>query len=90
MTNDVLKFPREKVYPPIVRGKEMWEQDEPPDEMVWAVCPHLRIVSPVEDSRCHRCPKWEDDEDYGKCQRMCYGLAAEVCKIVFAMQKRGV
>lgn len=82
---DITKFPVEKVYPPIVRGREIWDQAEPPPEMVWAVCPWMRKY--LDDSRCNHCPRQEED-DYGPMQRGCYGIAAEVCRVVFAMQKR--
>ena len=85
---EAIKFPKKRVYPRIVGAKEMWAQDEPPDEMVWAICPQLRCAGNTDDYRCHQCTKWENDKDYGKVQRMCYGLAAETCRIVFAMQAR--
>jgi len=84
--SNVAKFPREKVYPHIVRAREMYKQPCPPDEMVWAICPWLRAHR--DESRCHHCPKWEPDKQYGKLQRGCYAMAAEACQIVFAMQKR--
>lgn len=46
---EITKFPVEKVYPEIVGAREIWDQVEPPPEMVWAVCPHVR--SRDEDSR---------------------------------------
>jgi hypothetical protein len=82
----VAKFPRRFHHRAIVKAAEMYAQPEPPDEMVWAVCPHLRTAA--EDKRCSHCPKWEDDPDYGKLQRGCYALAKEACMIVFAMQAR--
>lgn len=83
---DVAALPVRKVFPKIVSAEEMHAQPDPTDEMVWAVCPHLRAH--LEESRCHRCPRWEEDETYGKLQRGCFGLANEACKIVFAMQER--
>lgn len=83
---DVTQFPLEKVYPNSVKGKEIWAQKEPPSEMVWAVCPWMRQHN--DDSRCRRCPRFEEDPDYGQMQRGCYGMAAEVCRVVFAMQNR--
>lgn len=65
-------------------AKQIWKQREPPEEMVWAVCPYLR--SHMDDTECKNCPQWEEHELHGKCQRGCYGLAAEACRIVFAMQ----
>lgn len=84
----VMKFPLEKVHPAIVDGREIWKQQEPPEEMVWAVCPHLRVHH--DESRCHHCPRYERHPDYGEVQRGCYGLAAETCRIVFAMQRRAI
>lgn len=81
----VVKFPAEKVYPRMVEPREIYAQEEPPDEMVWAVCPYMRQTA---DYRCLHCPKFEHDEHYGPVQRGCYGIAAEACRIVFAMQKR--
>lgn len=82
----IIKFPVEKVFPPEVRGHEIWAQAEPPQEMVWAICPWMRMRS--DDSRCRRCPRYETDPEYGEMQRGCYGIAAEVCRVVFAMQNR--
>ena len=82
----VEKFPQRFRHPAIVKAAEMYAQPQPSDEMVWAICPHLRSSS--DDNRCSHCPKYEDDPAYGKTQRMCYGLAREVCMIVFAMQAR--
>lgn len=86
MSDDVIKFPVERVYPNVIGGNEIWAQADPPDMMVWAVCPWVR--SREEDSRCLRCPSWESDPIYGAMRRGCYGMAAEVCRIVFAMQAR--
>lgn len=86
MSDDVIQFPREKVYPNTVDGYEVWAQAEPPSAMVWAVCPWMRRG---DESRCMHCPQWEVDPDYGQVQRGCYGIAAEVCRVVFSMQRRG-
>lgn len=80
----VVEFPKEKVYPKLLGGREIWDQAEPPSEMVWEVCPYTRS----HDAGCKHCPRFEDDKDYGPMQRGCYGMAAEVCRVVFAMQKR--
>lgn len=84
--SDVVKFPGERVFPNTVGGHEVWKQDDPQQEMVWAVCPYTRMH--LDETRCHHCPPWEQDEDYGEMRRGCYGIAAEVCRIVFAMQAR--
>jgi hypothetical protein len=54
------------------------------DELIWLVCPYLRQSQPGLDfeSGCLHCPEWEEDERYGKVQRMCYGRAREVVNIV--------
>lgn len=86
MPDKVVPIPVRKIYPDEVRGKEVWDQVIPPDEMVWAVCPYLRMHQ--EESRCHHCPEFEEDEHYGPVQRGCYSFAAEACRVVFAMQRR--
>lgn len=83
---EIVKFPVEKVHERTVRGYEVWEQPEPSPEMVWAVCPYTR--GNAGDYRCTHCPSWEVDPDYGQVRRGCYAIAAEVCRVVFAMQKR--
>ena len=85
----VTEFPKEKIYPATVGGKEIWAQNEPPMEMVWEICPYTRSTTRDED-RCHHCPQWENDPNYGAVRRGCYGMAAEACRIVFAMQARSV
>jgi hypothetical protein len=72
-------------HPRTIKGKEIWDQDEPAPEMVWAVCPWLLRG---DETNCAHCPTWENDPDHGQVQRGCYGLAAEACRVVFAMQKR--
>lgn len=84
--DNVINFPKEKVYPREVRGFEIWAQPEPPSEMVWAICPYLR--SNQDDPRCNNCPPLETDVDYGDMTRGCYVFAAEACRVVFAMQAR--
>lgn len=74
----------EKRFPRTVRGEEVWAQDKPPNEMVWAICPYIR----ANLERCRHCPEWEEDPDHGTIQKGCYTLAAEACRIVFAMQSR--
>lgn len=86
MSDDVIPFPVEKIFPRTVRGHEVWAQPEPPQEMVWAVCPYARMHD--DEPRCSHCPPWEEDPDHGKMRRGCYGIAAEICRIVFAMQAR--
>jgi hypothetical protein len=84
----VVNLPIEKVFPSLVKGKEIWAQSEPPPEMVWEICPYTRRSEGRD--RCLHCPAWAEDPDYGPVQRGCYGIAAEACRIIFAMQKREV
>ncbi len=81
---DIVKAPMTYRHQSRVMAGEIWAQDEPPSEMVWEVCPYLR--GHLDDSRCAHCPRWERDEQYGQVQRGCYGIAAEACRIVFAMR----
>lgn len=61
---------------------DVWAQKEPPDEMVWEVCPYLRDLEP-----CRGCPRWEDRGDGRPVMRACFALASEVCRIVFALDQ---
>ncbi len=81
---NVEKIPVRFRRPRTLTGKEMWDAPEPPPEMVWEVCPYIR----AKLEGCEQCPTWEDDPDYGKVQRGCYGMAAEACRVVMAMQKK--
>ena len=74
--------------PQTLTGKEMWDAPEPPPEMVWEICPYLRMGAGAEQEGCQQCPAWDEDKDYGKVQRGCYGFAAEACRVVVAMQKK--
>lgn len=67
-----------------IRGKEIWAQQEPTQEMIWDVCPYIR----TKLDRCRHCPPWREDKHYGKVKDGCFMMAAEVCRIVFARQKR--
>lgn len=84
---EVVKAPTDFRHPRSVKPAEMYAQAEPPSEMVWELCPYTSNVKD-DDRRCRHCPQWEEDEHHGKMQRMCYGLASEACRIVFAMQRR--
>ena len=71
-----------------VTARELWTTDEPPEDMVWDICDHSRQM---DEKACKRCPRASVDPEfpeYGPQQQLCYGLAAEVCRIVFAWQKR--
>jgi hypothetical protein len=82
--NKVVKWPIDRKYPRTVIAKEMYAQKEPPEEMVWALCPYTRGVM----HSCHHCPEWEDDPEHGEYSRGCYVLAKEAVRTVFAMQNR--
>jgi hypothetical protein len=65
-------------------GREIWDAEEPPPEMVWAMCPYLR-----RGDDCAECPTEEyDGHSEQMVQRGCYTLAAEACRVVAAMQSR--
>ena len=83
---NVTRLPVRFKYPRTVDGREIWGQVEPPDEMVWEICPY---VGTAHLEGCEHCPKFEwDEECQENIQRGCYGLAQEACRIVFAMLKR--
>lgn len=65
-------------------GEEVWRAPRPPSEMVWELCPYLRMSE--DESRCRQCPEWETDPHYGKVQRGCYALSQEACRVVLAMR----
>lgn len=50
MTDKIVKFPGQKLFPNTVSAREIWDQEEPPQEMVWAVCPWVRRGDEI------RCP----------------------------------
>lgn len=72
--------------PRTVRGREIYTQPKPSSEMVWEICPYLRMH--CKEDRCSQCPEEFEDETYGTMIHGCYGLAEEVCRIIFAMQAR--
>lgn len=79
----VIEFPK----PPrkrLVRAVEMYAQREPPDEMVWELCPYLRR----DADACEGCAETFIDPDYGECSPGCYVFAKEACRVIFAMQAR--
>lgn len=82
--SNVVPIPVKKRFPRSVKSKEVWAQERPPDEMVWEICPYIRNNL---DKCCH-CPHSYEDPTYGPMSDGCYVLAAESCRIVFAMQKR--
>jgi len=83
--DNVISIPTEYKRPVRVKGEEIHAQIDPPQEMVWEVCPYTR--SDGSSKGCRQCPEWEDSKR-GKCQRMCYSMAKEACKVVFAMQEQ--
>ncbi len=80
----VERLPVKYRRPRLVEGRDMYCMPEPSEEMVWEVCPYLR--SNHDDSRCEQCSRWEEDQDYGEVQRMCFGLAEDACRVVMVMQ----
>lgn len=84
----VIKFPKKRTFRPVLRGHEVWAQEEPPSEMVWEVCNYTRNRrSESDQDGCYHCPRLEVDPEHGEVQRGCYGMAAEACRVVFAMKK---
>lgn len=79
---NVIESGIERTFPPSINAREIWAEDEPPAEMVWEVCRYTSMRG-----ACRHCPRVEHDEDLGEVQRGCYGLAAEVCRIVSAMSE---
>lgn len=49
---------------------------EPPDELVWRICPYLR-----PGNGCKHCPEWKDLGHHGMGSPGCYLLAREVINI---------
>lgn len=93
MTNNIVNLQVDYKHRRIVDAKEMYAQPEPSDQEVWSVCGHIRGIN--HDFQCRHCPKWEvmeyaiyPENPDGKVQRMCRGLAEEVCKIHTAVLKR--
>lgn len=82
---NISKLPVEKVYPRSVRGREVWDQQEPPPEMVWEVCVY---TTGGTHERCRHCPAEREDPDHVTVTDGCYVWAAEACRVVFAMQQR--
>ena len=86
MMADIVDLPTRGIPDPI-HPREMHDQPEPTDLMVWALCPYMDSRNL---QRCMGCPKWEDWGSRGKATRGCRALAEEACKIVLAAQARGV
>lgn len=82
----VEKIPIRYKRPRILTGREIWDVPDPPPEMVWEICPYLRLHK--EHTRCQQCPTWEEDKEYGKIQRGCYAMASEACRVVLAMKEQ--
>jgi hypothetical protein len=86
--SNITKFPTSRVFPRRITAKEIYAQPKPSSEMIWDICPYLRICDPtLADPRCNHCPEWEliNNEKYKK---RCYALAEEACRVIFAAQKR--
>lgn len=69
--------------PAQARPEEIYAAPKPSSKQVWAICAYMG--DPLE--KCKGCPEWEED-DRGKHQRMCFGLASEACRAVFALAEK--
>jgi hypothetical protein len=79
----VTKFPRRRVFPREINGRQIWRVPAPSDEMIWAVCPWVK----AKIGNCHHCPASEilDGEHYDEpVTRGCRVIAEEACRVVFA------
>ena len=85
MTN-IVKLPVSYRHRRLVKAREMYDQPEPSEQMVWEVCPYLRGIE--HEYRCEHCPRWENHPKHGPIQKGCFALAEEACRIVMAMIKR--
>jgi len=83
---NIVKLDQPYHRPRQVRGREIWDQKEPSSEMVWEICPYLRMH--LDEGRCNQCPRDYEEPNHGPAHHGCYILAVEVCRIIFAMQKR--
>lgn len=63
--------------------EEIWAEPEPPMAMVHAICNYVQHKHP-EFEKCLKCKTVRPDGT----QTMCYGMAAETCRVVTAMQKK--
>jgi len=79
----VEKIPIRYRRPRTLTVEETCDIADPPPEMVWELCPYIRAIL----DGCQQCPRWEDHEDHGRVQKLCYGLAEEACRVVLAMQR---
>jgi hypothetical protein len=65
---------------------EIWDSPDPSDFMVWKVCRYLRLDK--EDNRCAGCPRFRNDDHFGKVKDGCRTFAEETCRVVTAVQRR--
>jgi hypothetical protein len=82
---NLIKFPKAYRHKRTISGREIWDVPKPPNNMIWEICPYI-YSRDLEG--CNHCPEWEEDPVHGKVQRGCFGLAEEVCRIIFAMQQK--
>lgn len=87
MTDEATKFPGRFHRHRQLSPKEMYAVPEPPDELVWELCPYLRLHR-QDDWRCRQCPRWVHDERHGKLCLGCYGMAQEAVRVVLGMQAK--
>ncbi len=81
----VVRFPlQKKRHDQVVGVKEMYCQGDAPDAMVWDMCRNTKR----DQEYCNECPRWEEDKDYGKVQRGCFGMAQEACRYGLAWAER--
>jgi hypothetical protein len=94
--SNIVKLPPPPPSPPIVKKhkqvvsvQEMFAQGEDmPEAMVWDMCRYTKSPRPDEDNPCKECPRWEEDPNYGKVQRGCFGMAQEACRYAMAWIER--
>lgn len=79
--SDVIQIPSRGIRCPVT-PKQIHTARKPTTEQVWAMCGYMN--DPLE--KCKGCPEWEE-RDGEKFQRMCFGLAQEACKAVFALEQ---
>lgn len=87
---EIITLPPMKRHKPVIPAREMYDQGEMPEQMVWDICNYMKVISPHEigDGHCKECPRWAKDEDGDQVQRGCFGLAHEAAATALAWSKR--
>ena len=75
------------IYRKLVTAKEMYAQQLPSDEAVWAMCEYVEARMRRLDS-CRHCAQYFDDPDYGRCTPGCYAMASEAYRVALAAQAK--